>query len=675
MISELSRFARRSLISAVFLALLCPMAAAAERFTRGDVDANGTVDLDDSRLLFAYLRGRDVELTCPDAADTDDNGVLNFRDIKRSLRYLFRRGRAPAAPGPTTCGSDPTPDGLGACVFEICQQELEEPASTEDWNPFESYLPEDRSADLLEHLAAARLQSALETALLSPGDSITLEFNEELAVSLEGIEITGSLTMNPSVTLTEDNTYEISFSYSRAKGAGVGISENIQATLTQSESANTVFEVGTVTDTVQALQSIALGEFLAPSLGILTEVLVDLERVLEGIEQLVNELPSLEQAVQAADAELERAEELEEEAEDALDDLVDGLRDANRIAEDLAEGLLDLICAVVRCSTRDRDQARAVVRSLEQAVDAAEQEFQAAIRNVSIAEEVRRLAREAADAAEAEIARLRGELASLEAQARIARILVESLDDGTRFLQAGLSRIEFEMAEGANVALFLAPFEGVTLANAGVGGELSAEEKIMLTLELDPNALPSGVTVLIGNEFAFDFSAGRVEGFDVAASMTTDTKLEFVPDLTQFREAGLEFELGLDAQVVGLVGIGAAVEVGAGREIGIGVSGIELGPLLGSLRELVAAGSVDGLQTVLADAEATASLQDRRVGGGLFVFGVDEVGSISGSVEWAQVGEALEKQLTSPDDILELFRLDAVEALVQTLVNEASGSP
>ena len=38
---------------------------------------------------------------------------------------------------------------------------------------------------------------------------------------------------------------------------------------------------------------------------------------------------------------------------------------------------------------------------------------------------------------------------------------MESLDDGTRFLQAGLSRIEFEMAEGANVALFLAPFEGV----------------------------------------------------------------------------------------------------------------------------------------------------------------------------------------------------------------------
>ena len=78
------------LLSIAAIAMLYPASVGAEQFTRGDVDANGTVDLRDARLLFQYLRGRKAELICPDAADLDDNGVINYKDIRRSLRYLFR---------------------------------------------------------------------------------------------------------------------------------------------------------------------------------------------------------------------------------------------------------------------------------------------------------------------------------------------------------------------------------------------------------------------------------------------------------------------------------------------------------------------------------------------------------------------------------------------------------
>jgi hypothetical protein len=670
------RSVRRLLIAAILLSLLTPASAVADQFTRGDVDANGTVDLHDARLLFAYLRGRRVELTCPDAADTDDNGVVNFKDIRRSLRYLFREGLPPAAPGPMACGEDPTPDSLGACVFDACPQVTDGDDASEPWSPFESYLPVDRSAELLSDLRAARLQGGLEAALRSPGDNITLEFNGELAVSLEGIEISSGISVNPSVTLTEDRTYEIAFAYSKAKGLGVGINENIGATITESQSANTVFEFGNVSDTAQALQAIVFGEFLAPSLNILTEAVVTLEITLQAIDDLEGQLPSLEQAADAADAALREAKAVEDAAEDVLDGVADTLKDAERAVEDLLGrigAVADALCALIPgCPALERQLAgaRADVASLESSLIAATRAFDKAVEDVDFAKEARKVAKNAEDAVDAEIAALRAELANAEAGARAARMFLETFDDGTRLLEARLSRVEFVMAAGANVSLFLAPFEGVSLANAGVGASLSPQDNVMLTLELDETAMPSGVTILVGTEFSIDVAGGFFAGLDAAATLTSDTKVEFQPDLGRFNEAGVTLELGLDAQVVGLVGIGLAVEAGAGREIGISVEAAELGPLLSSVRELVAAGSTDGLRQILADAEATASLQDRRIGGGLFLIAIDEVGSLSGSATWSQVGESLEKPLTNTDDLLDLFGQEAVESLLETLANE-----
>jgi hypothetical protein len=52
--------------------------------------------------------------TCADAADVDDDAVVNISDPVRLLNYLFLGGPAPAAPFPEG-GRDPSLDSL-RCV-------------------------------------------------------------------------------------------------------------------------------------------------------------------------------------------------------------------------------------------------------------------------------------------------------------------------------------------------------------------------------------------------------------------------------------------------------------------------------------------------------------------------------------------------------------------------------
>lgn len=58
-------------------------------------------------------------LRCMDAADVNDDGDVTCADSDYLNNYLFGGGPAPPAPGPTTCGTDPTADGLG-CASPIC---------------------------------------------------------------------------------------------------------------------------------------------------------------------------------------------------------------------------------------------------------------------------------------------------------------------------------------------------------------------------------------------------------------------------------------------------------------------------------------------------------------------------------------------------------------------------
>jgi len=86
-------------------------------FLRGDANSDGVVDLSDAVSILLYLFGIEPQgLSCPDAADCDDDGEITIGDSIFLLNFLFAAGRKPPEPGPRRPGPDPTPDRLPDCV-------------------------------------------------------------------------------------------------------------------------------------------------------------------------------------------------------------------------------------------------------------------------------------------------------------------------------------------------------------------------------------------------------------------------------------------------------------------------------------------------------------------------------------------------------------------------------
>ncbi|MBM4046872.1 MAG: hypothetical protein FJ279_17340 [Planctomycetes bacterium] len=89
-------------------------------FRRGDANGDGRRDISDPVFVLSYLfAGQPAP--CLDALDSNDDGALDIGDPIYQLAYLFTQGAEPAAPGPITCGSDPTGDGLGCERYEGCR--------------------------------------------------------------------------------------------------------------------------------------------------------------------------------------------------------------------------------------------------------------------------------------------------------------------------------------------------------------------------------------------------------------------------------------------------------------------------------------------------------------------------------------------------------------------------
>jgi hypothetical protein len=87
------------------------------QFRRGDKNMDGGFNIADEIYLLAALFSGGAPCACPDACDENDDGAVNIADAIFGLAALFSGGAAPPAPGPNTCGEDPTPDSLAECVY------------------------------------------------------------------------------------------------------------------------------------------------------------------------------------------------------------------------------------------------------------------------------------------------------------------------------------------------------------------------------------------------------------------------------------------------------------------------------------------------------------------------------------------------------------------------------
>lgn len=89
-------------------------------FKRGDANLDAVVNLADAVYILCVLfppATPCLPFPCQDAADVTDSNGLNIGDVVYLLAYLFGvpPGPPPPAPGPFTCGVDPTADALD-CV-------------------------------------------------------------------------------------------------------------------------------------------------------------------------------------------------------------------------------------------------------------------------------------------------------------------------------------------------------------------------------------------------------------------------------------------------------------------------------------------------------------------------------------------------------------------------------
>jgi hypothetical protein len=88
-----------------------PAAPPRALFRRGWINSDEALDLSDAVAALLYLFGG-LSLSCPDAADVEDDGRVSVTDVVFLLRHLFLTGAAPPEPF-AACGADPTGDAGG----------------------------------------------------------------------------------------------------------------------------------------------------------------------------------------------------------------------------------------------------------------------------------------------------------------------------------------------------------------------------------------------------------------------------------------------------------------------------------------------------------------------------------------------------------------------------------
>jgi hypothetical protein len=102
------------------ITVICPAL-----FIRGDANGNGTINIGDPYWLLLYLFNGSgsgpSQLSCKDAADANDDEMINVSDAVFLYSALMGGGAAPSAPWPN-CGEDPTglPGSLSCDSYAGC---------------------------------------------------------------------------------------------------------------------------------------------------------------------------------------------------------------------------------------------------------------------------------------------------------------------------------------------------------------------------------------------------------------------------------------------------------------------------------------------------------------------------------------------------------------------------
>lgn len=88
-------------------------------FRRGDVNADGTLNLLDAVTILGALFGGGAAPDCGDSADVNDDGNVDLSDPIAALGYLFASAAAPPAPFPN-CGADIGVDTIRCSSYSGC---------------------------------------------------------------------------------------------------------------------------------------------------------------------------------------------------------------------------------------------------------------------------------------------------------------------------------------------------------------------------------------------------------------------------------------------------------------------------------------------------------------------------------------------------------------------------
>ncbi|MCA8959458.1 MAG: hypothetical protein KDC38_03045 [Planctomycetes bacterium] len=89
-------------------------------FSRGDCNTDALADIADVVAILTYVTGGSSSAPgCLDACDSNDDGVVDIADSIASLSSLFGAPTWPLPP-PSSCGQDPTSDGLDCGSLSPC---------------------------------------------------------------------------------------------------------------------------------------------------------------------------------------------------------------------------------------------------------------------------------------------------------------------------------------------------------------------------------------------------------------------------------------------------------------------------------------------------------------------------------------------------------------------------